>query len=109
VRTSGSLILLPPLGLFSSLALSNSDVLVLVSSRCILLCYILFHYYSLQAGLFSNEKQKGGGSRWEGRWGGTGGLGETVIRIYYVREESTSIKGGKWQKVIILIIKINLF
>lgn len=92
MRTSGSLILLPPLGLFSSLALSNSDVLVLVSSRCILLCYILFHYYSLQAGLFSNEKQKGGGSGWERRWGetGRGKWRKKIARVYYMRKKSIS-------------------
>lgn len=27
--------------------------------------FVIFHYYSLYACLFSNERQKGSGSRWE--------------------------------------------
>lgn len=40
---------------------------------------------SLRSPLFSNKSQKGGGSGWHGRRGGTGGLKgeETLISIYY--------------------------
>jgi hypothetical protein len=47
--------------------------------------------------LFSNERQKGGGARCEGRWGGTGkswGRG-TMMRIYFVRKKIFSIKEEK--------------
>jgi hypothetical protein len=36
------------------------------------------HYYALGAHLFSNERQKGNGSGWEGRGGGGRGDGEEL-------------------------------
>lgn len=47
--------------------------------------FILFYFnYTLDACLVFNERQKGGGIRWTGRYGGTGkNRGGTVIRILY--------------------------
>ena len=54
----------------------------------ILMCYffvlsycILFYYHSLEASLFCNERQKGGGSRWEGKWKGSIMLEKKCISI----------------------------
>lgn len=52
---------------------------------------ILF-YYPVEECLFSNETQKGCGSRWVWRWGRVDG-GKTIIRVYYVRKFLFSIKG----------------
>jgi hypothetical protein len=60
-----SLLLIPLLGLFF-LFLGYSDVLVFVLS------YLIFYYYPLEACLFSSERQRRGGPRWEGRWRETG-------------------------------------
>lgn len=82
VWTSGSLILMPSLALsFCSFALSNFNVMIFI-----LFNYIFFVIISSKSCL-SNERQKGCGLGWEGRWGGGGksrGKG-TVIRIYYMR------------------------
>jgi hypothetical protein len=47
--------------------------------------------YPSKADLFSNERQKGSGSGWEGMQGGGTGCGEelggTLIGIYYVRKK----------------------
>jgi hypothetical protein len=58
-----------PWALILQVVSANYDVIVFISSYSILLCYILL---SLRSLLFSNERQKGSGSRWEGRWGEAG-------------------------------------
>ena len=48
---------------------------VLTNSKLLLLTYLIIFYFivlPLEACLFSNERQKGSGSGWEMRWGGTG-------------------------------------
>jgi hypothetical protein len=56
--------------------------------------------------LFSNERQKGSGSRQERGWGGAeSSKEETVIRVYYVRIESIFNKRKKTLK----IPEINIF
>ena len=83
--TSGSLVLVPSLGLFSFcwFVFSNLNMIVFYLSYYIVFCYILLL-------LFSNESQKGSGLRQARRWRGPGKRvgGRTTIRIYYV-------KGGK--------------
>ena len=83
------------------------------SSVCLLcaiityLFHFLFHFrYPLEACLFSNERQKGSGSRQERGWGGAeSSKEETVIRVYYVRIESIFNKRKKTLK----IPEINIF
>lgn len=53
--------------LFLLFVLSYSDVFVFSFSY-----WTVFYYSPLEASLFSNEKEKGGESGQEGRWGGTG-------------------------------------
>lgn len=63
--------------------------------QCVSFYLYLFYYYSLEACLFSNERQKRGRVTWEKRGGGperTEG-GDTEIRIQYGRESLCSIKG----------------
>lgn len=66
VQMSGSLFLVPSLGLFFCFfVLSNYNVLAFI------LMYIIFYYYPLEASLFSKEGQKGvkvcvGMGNWEG-------------------------------------------
>jgi hypothetical protein len=45
---------------------------------------------SLRSLFFSNERQKGSGSGWKTRWGGTGRSRrkENVFRLYCMRKES---------------------
>lgn len=43
-----------------------------ISISLLLFYLILLYYYSLNACLFSKERQNGYGSRWEGKWKGTG-------------------------------------
>jgi hypothetical protein len=76
------------------LVLSYSDMLVLIC----LLYYILYYFnciilYSIRS-LFSNERQKVGGSAWEGRCEGTrrGRGGKTIIRIDDAIKNLFSIK-----------------
>lgn len=55
-----------------------------------------FYYYSLEACLFSNERQKGDESEWE-KWGGTTGS----TGIYYVKKKNQFlIKEQKRNKII---------
>jgi hypothetical protein len=72
VWTSVSLTPVPFLGLFFFcwFVLSNFDMIVLFS----LIIYFIFNTWlsSLRRLLLSNERQKGSGSGWEGRWEGTG-------------------------------------
>ena len=69
---------------------------VLLWFVCFLLYHIKFIIFLLLRSLFSNERQKMAGSEWK-RWlGGTKGRtewGESVIGIYYVKNESISIHG----------------
>lgn len=51
-----------------------------------------FYYYSLEACLFSNERQKGTGSGWGGGEELGGEVGETVISIYYGREKKNYLQ-----------------
>lgn len=77
----------------------------LVSFVCFCFClvfifshYIIFSYYTLEAHLFSNERQKRSGSR---RCRGTGGAdrgGEMLIRVYYVRKIYFQYRGKKCEK-----------
>lgn len=64
---------------FSSTHLSYPTSLVLFY-------LVLFYYYSLEAYLFSKERQKGSGSRFHGSREGLGRVekGETTIRIYCI-------------------------
>lgn len=85
MQTIGSLIPVPSLGLFSTCLsiLSNSDRLVIAVFYNILIYYIIFYYYPLDAYLFSNETEKRSSSRCEGRWEELGvKRGKTIIRIY---------------------------
>lgn len=54
------------------------------------LFYLLFYYYFIGVCIFSNEREKGCGSRWKGKWGVTGrsrGRGNYIqnilIKIYF--------------------------
>lgn len=81
--TSGPLVLVPSLGLFSL-----SVCLVLQCDGFRLSYYILFYYVccSLKTLLFSKEKQKGEGPGWQGRREGTGKSREgKLIRMYCMR------------------------
>jgi hypothetical protein len=64
---------------FSSTHLSYPTSLVLFY-------LVLFYYYSLEAYLFSKERQKGSGSRFHGSREGLGRVekGETTVRIYCI-------------------------
>lgn len=73
--------------LFLLFVLSNSNVLAFVLSYYV----ILFSNYPLEAGLFSNERQEGGESGWERRWGKE----ETINKIYYVKRKVFSMKVKK--------------
>lgn len=64
VQTRGSLFLVSPLALLS--------LLVVLVSFVLLYYILLWHLTVIISWLFSNERQKGGRSRWEGRWGELG-------------------------------------
>lgn len=73
----------------------------LVSMWWFIFYYILFHFVlllSLKSRFFSNERQKGNRSRWEGSGKELEGIewGETAIRIYCIRKESSFNKRGRW-------------
>lgn len=54
---------------------------VFVQFQCVSFSFLIIFYYSLEACLFSNERQEGDWSSWEGSW-------ETVVRIHYVRKKN---------------------
>lgn len=54
---------------FPLFVLFYSDTLFLY--HLMILHFILFYYYPLEAFFFSNGRQKGGETGWEERWGGT--------------------------------------
>jgi hypothetical protein len=64
-----------------------SACFVLLVFVFVLLYFILFYFICpSEARQFSNERQKGGGSKWEGGEGELEGIGgETVIRIYNMK------------------------
>lgn len=67
----------------------------------LILCDILL--YPLDTCLFSNWRQRGGGSGWDRRLGGTRRCRgrENSNQIYYVRKKSLfSIKGKGWENKI---------
>lgn len=85
MQTSGSLILVPSLGIllfFCWLGLFNFNMIVFVLSY-IFFCYVLL---SLRSLFFSNKKQKGSGFGGEEKWEGR--EGKAIIRIYCIRRES---------------------
>lgn len=52
------------------------------SNEFFVLFYILFYSHPLEACLFSNESQKGGGSGWEGSGEEWKGVERMIIRIH---------------------------
>jgi hypothetical protein len=85
--------------LFCWLVLSNFDMMVIVLSYYILFCYVLL--LSLRSLLFSNEREKGSKSRWEERWGGTGGVEreKTIFILFCMNKESMFNKSGNFYMI----------
>lgn len=81
----GLLTLVPVLDVLSLLL--GCHVQLQYDSFCFILLYFVL-LLSLKSLVFTNERQKGSGSR--GGWEELGGIerGETIIRIYYVVKES---------------------
>lgn len=105
-RTSGCLILRPSLGPFPFCFVQLKYVNLFKISLCfyyIILSYCIMllalrslFFYSFSACLLSNERKKGSGSTWEGRWGkARRNRGEAIIRVYYVRKKSNFNKRRK--------------
>lgn len=69
--------------------------------------------YPSKADLFSNERQKGSGSGWEGMQGGGTGCGEelggTLIGIYYVRKKNLLSREGKYKSSLLYKAKMAAF
>lgn len=85
---------------FVSVSCSSPCVLFRLIICSVLVCQVLFrliifYYYPLEASSFYDEKQDGGRSRCEGRWGGTEGVEEekTIQRIYYLWQ---GMEGGSY-------------
>ena len=74
--------------------MSNSSEIFLV--YLLIFYFLMFYYYSLEACLFSNERQKGSGSGWEGKWEGTGRSQERGNQSGFIICEKNvfSIEGG---------------
>jgi hypothetical protein len=84
---------LPPVGL-----LCSANMRVFTLSNCIMYCLVWL--LSLGELLFSEGKWKRSGVGRDGRWGKLRGMegGETVVRMYYVREEFICNKNRKKKK-----------
>lgn len=87
----------PGLELFYLLfVLSNSSVIALFFS-------LIIHCSPLEASLFSNERQKGDGSRWERMWRGTGrsrGRENHFPYSGYINVRRESIFCKRWESTI---------
>lgn len=62
-------------------------LLFFVIVQFVAFCFIIFDFYSSDVCLFSNERKKGYGFNWEGKWKGPQRFRrvETIIIIYFIK------------------------
>lgn len=73
---------------FSWFSFDSFSFICFVLIQLVCFWFMIFDFYSLDACLFSNERQKECGFSWERRWGGPQSFRgkETIIRMYYMKK-----------------------